>query len=47
MVPGDSNDKNGFPHQLFLTNAEVSKLSKAFSNNSSANIKLSETNCIK
>ena len=39
---GDSNDGNNFPHKL-LTNSQVSKLQKAFANNSSANIKLSKT----
>ena len=42
-VVGDSNDENNLPHKLLLTNTQVSKLRKAFSNNSSANIKLSET----
>ena len=32
-----------FPHQLLLTNAQVSNLRKAFANNSSTNIKLSKT----
>ena len=32
-----------FPHKLLLTNAQVSKLVKAFANNFSADIKLSET----
>ena len=40
---GDSNDENNFPHKLLLTNTQVSKLRKAFANNSSANIKLSKT----
>ena len=39
-VGGDSNDENNFPHKLLLTNTQVSKLRKAFANNSSANIKL-------
>ena len=42
-VVGDSNDENNFPHKLLLTNIQVSKLRKAFSNNSSANIKSSKT----
>ena len=42
-VGGDSNDENNFPHKLLLTNTQVSKLRKAFANNSSANIKLSKT----
>ena len=39
----DSNNENNFPHKLLLTNTQVSKLCKAFTNNSSANIKLSKT----
>ena len=42
-VVGDSNDENSFPHKLLVTNTQVSKLSKAFSNSFSANIKLSKT----
>ena len=42
-VVGDSNDENNFPHKLLLTNTQVSKLRKAFGNDSSANIKLSKT----
>ena len=41
-VVDDSNDQNNFPHRLLLTNTQVSKLLKAFSNNSAANIKLSK-----
>ena len=37
-VFGDSNDENNFPHQLLLTNTQVSRLRKAFANDSSANI---------
>ena len=40
---GDSNDENNFPHKLLLTGKQVSKLRRAFSNYSSANIKLSKT----
>ena len=40
---GDSNDENNFPHKLLLTNTQVSRLRKVFSNGSSANIKLSKT----
>ena len=40
---GDFNDENNFPHKLLLTNTQVSKLHKAFVNDSSANIKLSKT----
>ena len=39
-VVGDLTDENDFPHKLLLTNTQVSKLRKAFANNSSANIKL-------
>ena len=42
-IVGDSNDKNNFPHNLLLTNTQVSELCKAFANNLSANIKLSKT----
>ena len=42
-VVGDSNDENNFRHKWLLTNTPVSKLCKAFTNNSSANIKLSKT----
>ena len=40
---GNSNDENNFPHQLLLTNTQVSRLRQAFANSSSANIKLSKT----
>ena len=35
-------DGNNFPHRLLITNAQVSKLRKAFENGLSSNIKLSE-----
>ena len=38
-----SNDEHNFPHRLLITNGEVSRLCKAFANNSPANIKLSKT----
>ena len=38
----DSNDKNNFPQKFLLTNTQVSKLRKAFANNSSPNTKLSK-----
>ena len=38
----DSYNKNNFPYKLLLTIAQVSKLCKAFANNSSANTKLSK-----
>ena len=39
---GDSNDETNFPHKLLLTTTQVSKLHKAFGNDSLANIRLSE-----
>ena len=39
---GDSNDKGNFPHELLLTNRQVSSIRKAFSNNSSVDIKFSK-----
>ena len=42
-IIGDSDDGNNFPHELLLSNTQVSRLCKAFANNSSANIKLSKT----
>ena len=41
-IIGHSNDENNLPHKLLLTNTQVSRLHKAFSNISSANIKLSK-----
>ena len=40
---GDSNGETHLPHKLLLTNTQVSRLHKEFSNDSSANIKLSKT----
>ena len=42
IVP-NSNNENNFPHKFVLTNSQVSKLQKAFANNSSANIILLKT----
>ena len=39
-VTGDSNNDNNFPHKLLLTNTQVSRFHKAFTNGSSTNIKL-------
>ena len=39
---GDSNDETNFSHRLLLNDRQVSKLCKAFANNSSTNIKLSK-----
>ena len=40
---GDSNDEANFPHKLLITDRQVSRLLKAFANNSSANIKIIKT----
>ena len=37
-VVGDSNAQNNFPYKLLLTNTQVSKVRKAFTNNFSDNI---------
>ena len=42
-VMGDFNDETNFPHILLLTDAQVPRLYKAFTNGSSANIKFSKT----
>ena len=39
----DSNDESNFPQKLLLTNRQVLNISKAISNNSSADIKFSKT----
>ena len=39
---GDSNDEYNFLHKFLLTDTQVSKLRKAFANNSSANRKSSK-----
>ena len=38
-----SNDETNFPHELLLTDRQVSSIRKAFSNNSSVDIKFSKT----
>ena len=40
---GDSNDEPNFPHKLLLTNRQVLNIHKAFTNNTSADIKFSKT----
>ena len=40
---GDSNGETSFPHNLSLTDTQVSKLHKVFANDSLTNIKLSKT----
>ena len=42
IMIGDSNDKSNFPHELLLTNRQVSSIRKAFANNSSVDIKFSK-----
>ena len=42
-VVSDSNDDSTFPHKSSLTNTHLSRLCKAFGNNSLANIILSKT----
>ena len=44
---GDSNDKTNFPRELLLTDRQVSSIRKAFSNNSSVDIKFSKTQLLK
>ena len=39
-VIGKSDDKTDFPHELLLTNRQVSNLHKAFVNNSSTDVML-------
>ena len=40
---GNFNGESNLPQKLLLTNTQVSKLRKAFSNNSSVYIKFSKT----
>ena len=44
---GNSNDKGNFPHELLLTNKQISNFCKAFANNISANINLSKVRLFK
>ena len=44
---GDSNDEANFPHELLLTDRQVSSIRKAFANNLSADIKFSKTQLLK
>ena len=39
-VVGDSNDETNFPYKLLLTNTQISRPYKAFTNNLPANIKI-------
>ena len=40
---GNSNDNTNFPHELLLTNRQVTNIRKAFAKNTSTDIKLSKT----
>ena len=40
---GESNDEANFPHELLLTDRQISATRKAFSNNSLADVKFSKT----
>ena len=42
-IIGNSGDNTNFPHELLLTNRQVSNLRKAFAKNTSTDIKLSKT----
>ena len=42
-LTGNSNGKTKFSHKLLLTNTQVSKIFKPFTNGSSANVKFSKT----
>ena len=42
-MTGDSNDETNFPHELLLTDRQVSCICKASSNNSSVDAKFSRT----
>ena len=44
---GDSDDQTNFPHELLLTDRQVSNICKAFSNNSSVDIKFSKIQLLK
>ena len=44
---GEANNKTNFPHKLLVTDRQVSKLHKAFTNTSSANMKLSKAHLSK
>ena len=43
MIVDSNNETHIFPHKLLPTDRQVPKLCKDFTNNSSANIKLSKT----
>ena len=43
----NSDDKINFPHELLLTNRQVTNLHKAFANHTSSDIKLSKSQLTK
>ena len=46
-LTGNSNYETNFPHKLLLTDTQASKIRKALSNGSSANINFQKVNWIK
>ena len=44
---GNSDDKSNFPHELLLTNRQVTNLRKAFASHTSTDIKLSKAQLTK
>ena len=44
---GNSNENTNFPHELLLTDRQVSNIRKAFSNNLSRDVKFSKTQVLK
>ena len=44
---GNSVDETNFPHKLLLTNTQIANLHKAFANDLSTDIKLSQTQLCK
>ena len=44
---GDTNDETNYPHNLLLTDTQVSRLCKGFTDGSSANIWLSKIHLFK
>ena len=44
---GNSNDNTNFPHELLLTDRQVANIRKAFSKNSSTDVKFSKTQLLK
>ena len=44
---GNSNDNTNFPHELLLADRQVANIRKAFSKNSSTDVKFSKTQLLK